>query len=151
MAVLTTGDLRVLQIIVVATTLLIGCGEVDGRPERLPVAAGCDPSAEPCVAGTAQRGLSLFLHGGTLKALEPFTVQVRLFGLEAGEVAVAFQMEGMDMGRNRFALTPQGSGLWAGEGMLPVCWSGRLDWSATVELRRDEHHSEAEFRFSLKG
>ncbi len=135
-----------------ATASLLGaCGQEISTPERLPTEASCDPRAMPCLAGTEQRGLSLHLPDNKLRALEPFTVEVRLLGLGAAEVAVEFQMEGMDMGRNRFSLALQGVGLWAGEAMLPVCWSGRRDWRATVELSNAEGRRQAEFRFALKG
>jgi hypothetical protein len=54
----------------------------------------------------------------------------------AKQVYVAFAMEKMDMGLNRYRLIKQGDlDLWLGDFTLPVCVQGRSDWIVEVEIK----------------
>jgi hypothetical protein len=43
------------------------------------------------------------------------------------------------------------AGHWQGEVMLPVCWSGRRDWRATVQVVADGDRFEANFAVAIDG
>lgn len=109
--------------ILLAVVLLAGCGE-----PKLAVTA-CDSLVAGCVA-----------MGGTVSVrtdvapapLQPF--QVMVIAPQARDVAIEFQMQGMDMGPNRYRLVRQADGSWAGRVTLPVCVSGRRDWQMVVDV-----------------
>ncbi|MGF1528802.1 MAG: hypothetical protein ACFCBW_18700 [Candidatus Competibacterales bacterium] len=103
------------------------------------VDADCDPSQNPCRALGAAGTLTLALGDGRgVATLSPFAIEVQLDpnpeGRGATAVAVAFTMEGMYMGDNRFALTRglEAPHTWRGEGILPFCSWQRRQWRATV-------------------
>ncbi len=53
-------------------------------------------------------------------------------------------MQGMEMGFNRYDLRPAASGEFASNVTLPVCVSGRHDWSLTLDI--DGSHYALPFR-----
>lgn len=61
--------------------------------------------------------------------LQRFTVAVS--GVQAHQLSVQFDMQGMQMPAARFTLRQQGAG-WQGAAILPVCVQGRQDWQVTV-------------------
>lgn len=63
--------------------------------------------------------------------LEEFMLSVRAPGTQ--RVSAEFQMEGMDMGFNRYDLRPA-AGIYSARITLPVCVSGRRDWIMTLTL-----------------
>jgi hypothetical protein len=64
--------------------------------------------------------------------LEAFELNVRATG--ANRVSAEFQMVGMDMGFNRYALRPAGSDVFASKVTLPICVSGRRDWVLYLDV-----------------
>ncbi len=117
---------------------------------RLPLTAACDPTAEGCTAaaGAARLHFALSPDAGPMA---PFEVHVRVEGVAAEAVDVAFEMPGMDMGLNRYRLHRQAPGTWRTKATLPVCGSGRLDWRARVTARAAGKRYEAAFPFRLGG
>lgn len=69
---------------------------------------------------------------GELKALQPFTVWLKMEG--ADKVQASFTMEGMDMGFNLYTLHRDPDGIFRGRITLPVCVSGRRGWIMTLEI-----------------
>lgn len=65
-------------------------------------------------------------------ALEAFELRVSV--PEAKKISVQFQMNGMDMGFNRYDLRPSGKQTFSAKVMLPVCISGRHDWTAYFDI-----------------
>jgi hypothetical protein len=53
---------------------------------------------------------------------------------DAARISAEFQMVGMDMGFNRYDLHPVARGTFASKVTLPVCVSGRRDWTLYLEL-----------------
>lgn len=77
----------------------------------------------------------------SLRPLQAFMLHVALAGPQAAQVrqvAVHFTMVGMDMRINRFELARTANKRWRGQAILPVCSTGRQDWSATVEVLADQ-------------
>jgi hypothetical protein len=62
-------------------------------------------------------------------------------------------MVGMDMGLNRFTLSSvvdeKGDLFYEGEGILPVCVSGRVDWLANTHVITTDKIYEAVFEFKV--
>ena len=64
--------------------------------------------------------------------LTPFVLAVT--APAAQEVYVELQMQGMDMGLNRYRLLRQANGEWRASITLPACVTGRRDWKMVVEV-----------------
>jgi hypothetical protein len=82
-----------------------------------------------------------FLHRGTAvkflfstrpKPLEPFELRISAPG--ATRISAAFQMNGMDMGFNRYDLRTAEEGTFTSKVTLPVCVSGRRDWTVYLDI-----------------
>jgi hypothetical protein len=82
--------------------------------------------------------------------LQPFDVEVGLSSPGASQVQVNFQMVGMEMGPNRFLLARAAPGDWRGQAMLPLCWAGRRDWRAVVEVVDGSERFQATFLFAIE-
>jgi hypothetical protein len=108
----------------------------------------CDLSVGPCTArfpGDGEVTLSVEPRG--IPVLRPLVVAVATRGLTVSGVAVDFAGVDMNMGYNRPSLTPAGPGLYRGEGMLPICAGGPMDWEARVLLTTERGLLAAPFRF----
>ena len=100
------------------------------RPAEAQAVACADP-----VAGCAfsHRGATLQLRFSAQPApLEAFGLQIEAPG--AARISAEFQMVGMDMGFNRYDLKPAGNGRFFARVTLPVCVSGRRDWTLTLDV-----------------
>jgi hypothetical protein len=129
-----------------------GCDHqaADHRPARnLAVNPACDPTRMTCVVRHGALLLSLELLP-PVRALHSIPARVEVQGAEARSVTVEFSMPSMDMGRNRYGLVRQGSGLWAGDIILPVCTSGLHDWVAKVEVETPRERLSAKFPFQVE-
>lgn len=108
-----------------ALLALTGC---ESRP--VPVA--------PCAA--LSTGCSATVNGTTVRArtnrppavLQPFEIEVD--APRAREVHVSLDMQGMDMGPNRYRLERAANGKWHARVTLPVCVSGRQDWLLVLDI-----------------
>ena len=68
----------------------------------------------------------------TPSALKPFLLTVKAVGVQ--NVSASFSMASMEMGLNRYTLTPIAEGVWQGKVILPVCIAGRRDWMLVLTL-----------------
>ena len=59
---------------------------------------------------------------------------LRVSAPHARRISAEFQMAGMDMGFNRYDLRPAGDGAFASNVTLPVCISGRHDWTLFLDV-----------------
>jgi len=113
--------------------------------------ADCDVAGRACLVEDPSITLRLKLVP-PVEALKPFAVDAAIHLADAARptsVEISFSMADMDMGRNRYRLEPADKGHWTGTAVLPICASGRVDWSATVNVRTDEKHWQASFPFSI--
>lgn len=115
----------------------------------------CNPVKSPCEAGDNQHSVTLQFPEN-VAYLKPFKMRVTLQGLrqeEIDKIIVDFKMLGMDMGINRYILSPvkdeEGNIVYQGEGILPVCVSGRVDWVANTEVMTADKIYEAVFEFKV--
>ena len=99
-----------------------------------PVAAQAVACADP-LAGCSfgHRGATVTLRfSARPKPLEAFELSVSAPG--ATRMRAEFQMNGMEMGFNRYDLHLAGNGTFASNVTLPVCVSGRHDWTLYLEI-----------------
>lgn len=61
------------------------------------------------------------------------TFDLDLLAPESTQPYASFQMQGMDMGPNRYRLLRE-SGKWHAQVMLPACVQGRRDWILALEI-----------------
>jgi hypothetical protein len=115
----------------------------------------CNPVDNPCMAGDAQHTVTLHFPED-VAYLKPFKMRVTPQGFEnemIEQVIVDFKMVGMDMGLNRFKLSSdvdeKGNVYYEGEGILPVCVSGRVDWSANTQIITTHKLYQATFEFKV--
>ena len=64
--------------------------------------------------------------------LESFELRIGAPGVR--KISAEFQMNGMEMGFNRYDLRPTENGRLAAKVTLPVCVSGRHDWTLFLDL-----------------
>ena len=110
------------------------------RPAEAHAVACVDPLA----------GCTFSHRGAAVKALfrtlptplEPFVLNMNAPG--ARQISVAFQMGGMDMGFNRYDLRPSEGGVFSAKIILPICISGRYDWTMLIDI--DGAHYALPFR-----
>lgn len=99
----------------------------------------CEPATRPCAAVLGDTQL-LLRFDRPPEPLEPFIAELQLMGewpAPPASLVLSFQMRGMDMGLNRFALEPTADRRWRGEVLLPVCSTGRRDWLVDASLGDD--------------
>lgn len=98
-------------------------------PDARPVAC-VDP-----VAGCSfeHDGARVQVHfSGQPAPLDAFQLDVR--PVTADRISAEFQMQGMEMGFNRYDLSPTPSGAFTAQVTLPVCVSGRHDWTLFLTI-----------------
>lgn len=131
--------------------------ELEQKPRQLLnlLELNCNPSKSVCEAAEQDNSVTLYFPE-QVHYLKPFRMQVTAKGfsntaIEA--VQVEYTMVGMDMGLNRFSLMPvtddKGQQRYEGEGILPVCVSGRVDWLANVNIVTEEKVFEAAFKLQV--
>ena len=103
------------------------------------VLAGCAKQVAPVVScaaltqGCALDQGKLFVKTDRAPApLKPFSLTVLAPSAQA--VYAEVQMQGMEMGLNRYRLIPQANGEWRATITLPVCVTGRRDWLMLIEV-----------------
>lgn len=80
--------------------------------------------------------------------LKPLQLEVSLSGAIAERVEVSFQGVAMDMGDNRSRLVGVGE-RFTGQAMLPICTTGAMLWSATVQVTTRAGSVAAPFHFEV--
>lgn len=115
------------------TLALSACSQDEATsPVKKEMAAECDAAMTSC--DLERDGISFTLSlGPDVKPLIPFPVNLSIdTPSELEKVVISFQMEGMEMGLNRYRLTKK-EGLWQGVATLPICTTSRMDWVAELE------------------
>ena len=133
------------------TLLLVACsGESDAPRRQLGVAKSCDAASTSCRVSDGETTVSLSM-GPDVEPLKPFSLSLTIEkgDVIAQDVVADFQMQGMDMGSNRYRLQAQPQG-WQGTVTLPVCTASRMDWVAVVEFTLDGENLQAVFPFQTE-
>ena len=112
----------------------------------------CHPAEQPCEAMLPGNGrVVVRATPNPIRPLQPFTLSVQLTGVQARQVDVDFDGVDMRMGIHRIRLTrsEQSATLFTGQGMLPICVSGRMLWSANVLIDTPSGPYIVPFHFEL--
>jgi len=117
-------------LLVVALVAIAVAGYWLNRPPEAQAVACADPLA----------GCSFSDRGATVNVL--FSVrptplkafELKVSAPKATRVSAEFQMNGMEMGFNRYDLRPAGNGAFVSSVTLPMCVSGRRDWTLYLEV-----------------
>ncbi len=122
-------------VLILVCLLMTACSD-SGRElspsQTLTLDAGCDVR-QGCIGRSDTWSVSVRMAPHR-SALKPFRIEV---SSDAGveDVTVSLEMQGMDMGRNRYRLLRTEKGNWQAEVTLPICTSGRSDWIAVFEVQ----------------
>ena len=122
------------------------------RADALLPPTSCNPAETPCSAALPDGGrVVLSAAPRPIRPLQPLRLYVHLIGTQAETVEIDFDGVDMRMGLNRVRLARQSGvdGLYAGQGMLPVCVSGDMRWSATVLVATANGRVAAPFHFNV--
>ncbi len=113
-----------------------------------PADPACDLRAGPCLTTMDKdSSVSFAIEPREIPMVKPLRLEVRLQGLDAGQVEVDFSGVDMNMGFNRFRLEQTGEGVFSGEGMLPVCVWDAMEWEAKVLIMTQQGLRAAAYRF----
>lgn len=111
--------------------------------------------SEPCdvqlgCRATNESLTATVIFGTDVHGLQPFPLKV-LFetGNQVESVTVAFSMQGMDMGLNRYSLSGDSMSAWNAIVTLPICSTGRTDWIAEFDLLAAGRHYRLQVPFVL--
>lgn len=113
--------LAVKKMSIASTLLLIACSQ-NVPPQTLTcpdIVAGCQLDKTISVR-----------FSKTPAVMEKFSLDAQ--ASQQVEIFASFQMQGMDMGLNRYRLLWNGTG-WHADVMLPACIRGRHDWVLRLE------------------
>ena len=115
----------------------------------------CNPAESVCRAAKQDSSVTLYFPE-QVHYLKPFRMQVTTKGISNSSIEtiyIDYTMVGMDMGLNRFNLKSvtdaKGQQRYEGEGILPVCVSGRVDWLANVNVVTVDKVYEAVFKLEV--
>jgi hypothetical protein len=135
----------------VAGLLLLSCEQA---PEsripavQLALSEPCDVQLG-CRAGNESL-VATVIFGAHPRALQPFPVKILLeSGDQVESVTLAFSMQGMDMGWNRYSLAGDSMGAWNAIVTLPICSTRRIDWIADFEVLVAGRHYRLQVPFAL--
>ena len=117
-------------LIVVALVAIAVAGYWLKRPAEAIVVPCADPLAG---CSFSHRNTTVSLRFSARPSpLKAFEIAIRAPG--ARHLSAEFQMVGMEMGFNRYDLRPAGNGMFVSNVTLPVCVSGRRDWTMILDI-----------------
>lgn len=123
--------LLVLLLLAIAGVVMREAGRAGEETAAEPVTVSCENLLQGC--RIPFRGNNLDVGFSTApSSLAPFELKVAAPSVRQAYAELA--MVGMDMDANRYRLTPAPDGTWRAEVTLPVCASGRRDWTLTLDL-----------------
>lgn len=122
----------------------------------LPISS-CDPGKQTCVATLPDGGqLEFSIEPKPIPALKPLKLQASIKGSEVSKIEVDFAGTEMKMGYNRPALEkeagPHDQGQrFGGQGILPICITGTMEYDATVMVETRKALVAVPFRITITG
>lgn len=111
----------------------------------------CQPETGNCIAniGKGQLRWSVEKH---IPYLQSFPSRIHLLNIadqDVRRVSVDFVMQGMQMAANRSVFKRQSADIWIAQSVLPVCASGRKDWTAIVRVETRRGIWQTGFQFTV--
>lgn len=128
--------------------LWLGPQRLPPRDQTLPVST-CDLNQGACSVRLPGKGvLQVEIAPRPIPVLKPLQIQARLGGLAATGVQVDFSGVEMDMGFNQIRLKPTAPGQFAGQGNLPICVTGAMNWQVSFLIEAPGGTLAVPFRFT---
>jgi hypothetical protein len=121
------------------------------RALHLPAPSDCALHERTCAAAWSSGRLSLTLGPRPLQCLTPLQVEVQLAGTTPRAVEVDFQAVDFPEAFHRAVLRPVGERRYAGEAVLPLCSTGRVQWRAQGVIDYGGRRVVAPFLFDTEG
>ncbi len=113
--------------------------------------SSCNPSQQDCTITLPHGGqLRLSVTPRPIRALQKFSVEVKMTGVKAESMEIDFDGVDMSMGYNRPVLPGDGE-VFSGQAILPVCITGAMTWKATVVVTTQEGSFAVPFLFEVPG
>lgn len=110
--------------------------------------AGCNLNVSACSAVLPDgKRLELSITPRPIPVVSPLSIELVASGLIVDKVEVDFAGISMNMGYNRPALAPAGSGRFVGSASLPVCVTGPMAWQVTLLVESGRQRISVPFRF----
>ncbi|MEW6646411.1 MAG: hypothetical protein AB1450_04390 [Pseudomonadota bacterium] len=121
------------------------------RALHLPAPADCALHERACAAVWTGGRLLMTLGPRPLQCLAPLQVEMQLAGARPEAVEVDFQAVDVPEAFHRAVLRPVGERLYAGEAVLPLCSTGRVQWRAQGVIEYGGRRVVAAFLFETEG
>lgn len=106
------------------------------RPAQAQIITCADPVSGCVFEHRGQKSQLRFSQAP--RTLQAFTMSVH--APNARQIQAEFQMQGMEMGPNRYTFTQSKAGVFTAQILLPVCVSGRRDWQLFLHID-GQHYS----------
>ncbi|WLQ16595.1 hypothetical protein O5O45_11755 [Hahella aquimaris] len=100
-------------------------------------ATECAPGQGECQVSVNEGDVRFSFGDEPIHPSRAFPIRLQLQGINAERIRVDFEGADMYMGLNQVKLTQTANGVYQGEGYLPVCITGRMQWRATVFIARE--------------
>lgn len=125
-----SAAMRFLPLLILALIGLVLWSGHAARDDAV-VTVACASLTAGCSRTVAERTIEFGVDSQP-SPMQPFSLWVRAEG--GGLVEASFTMEGMDMGFNLYRLRADANGVFRGRVTLPVCITGRRDWTMTLRV-----------------
>lgn len=119
------------------------------------VVENCNPQKQACAVEFENVKLEILLDKN-IYYLKPFNISVTSDLKKHSKIEnirIEFKMKNMDMGVNRFELKGRigkNHSLWESKALLPICVTGRADWSAELEVVTEKSKYRLSFPFLVQ-
>lgn len=115
---------------------------------RIAADKSCDLQITACSLNVPDVGsVTLSIEPRPIPLVQNITIKVSTDAKDIETVAVDFKGTTMNMGPNNVTLKVQQPGIYAGQGMLPVCIRNSMEWQADVYLQTSSGVVVAPFLF----
>jgi len=99
----------------------------------------CDLQKSACSLTIPDGGTVLLdIEPRPIPLVQGLKIKVQTSSIDAEKIAIKFNGTSMNMGPNNITLLARGSGVFTGQGMLPVCIRNSMEWQADVYVQTDE-------------
>lgn len=130
------AGLALLVVVVVVAQLVLNRQHVDNQ-DVISVAPSCHLNNAVCtynLDGTEVK----FFNDGDIRPLKKFKLILQANELNIQSANVSLSMPGMVMAENRFTFKAAGVDNWYSEIIIPVCTTGRRDWTAEISIKASD-------------
>lgn len=108
----------------------------------------CNLHEKSCeVVLPSQESLSFEISPKPIPLMKPLVFSVKTTDTTLNTIELTLFATNMNMGLHSIKLLHKGDGLYQGEGMLPTCVVGNMNWQANIILNKPSHSEGATFYF----